>query len=112
MTTVTKDPSMRRGEDTIMYSVERVEKKDAKGKGTGEFEKSVVEHHLPWDKNNKYSAAKFKKLEERGYTYERPVLPGSELPKQSDNLICPKCGRDCKGQFGLDAHMRSHAENK
>ena len=93
-----KDPTMLRKDNTTMYSVEN-------GK--------VVVHHLPWDRNNKYSAPKFQKLEARGFTYEPPVLTGAvavaEPPKQGgDNFICPDCGRPCKGQFGLDAHVKVH----
>lgn len=29
-------------------------------------------------------------------------------PKESDMRRCETCGQDCKGDFGLQAHMRKH----
>jgi hypothetical protein len=79
----------------------------------------IVEHRLPWDKNNKYSAPKFQKLEARGYTFDRPVLEVSGVPILSvpqssvavlDNpeLTCTVCGKTCESKLGLTGHMRSH----
>ena len=68
------------GEGTVMYSVEVVDKKDGHGKSMpGETEQVVVKHHFPWDRGNEYSAGKFQKLLERGYTFERPVLKEAPL---------------------------------
>lgn len=31
-----------------------------------------------------------------------------EESKQEEEAVCQVCGKVCKSQFGLDAHMRSH----
>lgn len=114
-----KDPSMLRKDDTIMYSVETIEVKDTKGKGTGAFEEKVVEHRFPWDRNNRFSAPKFQKMEKRGFTYERPALDtGVALaePRKveesviavASQFICPECKKTFKNNLGLMGHRRSH----
>lgn len=35
------------------------------------------------------------------------IEPVKEVAKQTP-LICPSCGRECKSDFGLKSHMRSH----
>ena len=58
---------------TVMYSVERIEKKDGHGKGIGEYEGRVVEHHLPWNPDDKWGMQKLIQMEKRGFTFERPT---------------------------------------
>ena len=67
------------GKRTVMYSVEKIEKKDAKGRGIGEFENRVVEHHLPWvskveEDGKDYGMMKLQRFVARGFTFEKPVL--------------------------------------
>ena len=106
-----------------MYSVERIEKKDAKGRGTGEYEEVVVEHKFPYDPDDKWGMQKLQKFLNRGYTFEDPRkkavtiggritdIPGDSPPKVKTELPllpCPNCGRLCKGEFGLQRHMVTH----
>ena len=66
-----------KGIRTVMYSVERIEKR-VNGKGTGEYEDVVVEHRLPWTDEDKWGMQKLASMEKRGYTYERPGLAVEE----------------------------------
>jgi len=101
--------------ETIMYSI------DPK---TG----SVVRHVLPWSSTNPIQTAQMKELHakqlakyiQRGYTFEPPKIakpepvaePVVEVPqteiKAQSRFICSVCGRECKSDFGLSVHMRTH----
>jgi hypothetical protein len=35
-------------------------------------------------------------------------VPETKLLKESNEMICPECSRECKGAVGLRSHMRSH----
>jgi len=76
-----EDPNLRGQPRATFYSV---------NKNT----KEVVKHDLPADP---YSLNLYLK---RGFTLTPPNV-GQEP-------TCPICGRTCKSEFGLKAHMRSH----
>ena len=92
---------------TIMYSVERIEKKDAKGRRTGEYEEVVVEHKFPYDPDDKWGMQKLQKFLNRGYTFEDPRKQ-EQVGVVSALKVCPECGKECKGEFGLQRHMVIH----
>ena len=98
----------------IMYSVNK--------------EGQVIVHRFMIDKDTKEGKQKLQKYLDRGYTYEKPVIqvieepviqPKEEqvikideltepLPKEVTDILCPECGKECKSELGLSAHMRVH----
>jgi len=34
--------------------------------------------------------------------------PDVEADVESNPLVCPECGKECKSQFGLQSHLRIH----
>ncbi len=53
-------------------------------------------------------------LWKEGRTYELPDAM-EKSPKnfqliggEAEGPVCPECGRECKSEFGLRAHMRKH----
>lgn len=87
----------------------------------------VIVHRFPWDYNDLMQRDKLRRFEKMGYTYEDPrrivkvietavVEEGEELEKVSEAVVieesimmsCPECGRECKGAWGLQQHMRKH----
>ena len=85
--------------ETKLYSINPV-RKNRKGETIGG---EVIVHHLPYPS----TSPQLEKYLARGFTFERPPEP---TIKKSDEITCPICGRVCKSQFGLQAHLRSHKE--
>ncbi len=40
--------------------------------------------------------------------HEGVITATNNEPKDGKDLKCPICGKECKNEFGLNAHMRSH----
>ena len=43
-----------------------------------------------------------------GLAMEDKSMDGAPEVKSTGSLVCPVCGRECKSDFGLKSHMRTH----
>lgn len=47
-------------------------------------------------------------LKEVQTTIERPVVNVEAKTNNSNEFICPTCGKVCKSQLGLNSHLKTH----
>lgn len=66
----------------------------------------IVEHNLPADP---YSLEHYLA---KGFTVNpQDLKPWTDEKSQEGEFVCEVCGRGCKGEVGLRAHMRIHNKN-